>query len=152
MKKKKYIYKRTLLLHILKLHIKITYINDIFYYEFCSSAQRSNIKSRLTSSLFGHLQIILGQISIKIFHRRFESEWLPRHTRPRRYFHCIILKNYFISHKKFNGDWNSNCIQMHFAIPFRHMIIIFRICDSVSFSPSPPPSSFRSNDPCPSVK
>lgn len=118
-------------------YCKITYINDIFYYEFCSSAQRSNIKSRLTSSLFGHLQIILGQISIKIFHRRFESEWLPRHTRPRRYFHCIILKNYFISHKKFNGDWNSNCIQMHFAIPFRHMIIIFRICDSVSFSPSP---------------
>lgn len=81
------------------------YMNDIFYYEFCSSAQRSNIKSRLTSSLFGHLQIILGQISIKIFHRRYESEWLPRHTRPRRYFHCIIFKNYFISHKKFNGDW-----------------------------------------------
>lgn len=114
------------------------HINDIFYYEFCSSAQRSNIKSRLTSSLFGHLQIILGQISIKIFHRRFESEWLPRHTRLRRYFHCIILKNYFISHKKFNGDANGNRVQMHFAIPFRHMIIIFRICDSVSFKRSVP--------------
>lgn len=47
---------------------------------------------------------------------------------------------------------NGNCIQMHFAIPFRHTIIIFRICDSVSLPSLPGPLSFRSNDPCPSVK
>lgn len=36
-------------------------------------------KPRLTDSLFGHLQIFLRQISIKIFRRPFENEWLPIH-------------------------------------------------------------------------
>lgn len=123
-------------------YCKITYINDIFYYEFCSSAQRSNIKSRLTSSLFGHLQIILGQISIKIFHRRFESEWLPRHTRPRRF---IFIASFWriISYPIKNSMATGIATAYRCILRYRFVIWLSFFEYAIPFHSLPPPRPLR---------